>query len=77
MLARVRGIEIDQIEEVYYGRHENEVPRAISKRQAVHKDELLAENDVGRQILRLRAEGVSVTARNKVEEFDVLVWSPG
>ena len=30
-----------------------------------------------RQIRRLRAEGVSVTARNKVEEFDVIAWSPG
>jgi methylated-DNA-protein-cysteine methyltransferase-like protein len=33
---------------------------------------------VGRkQILRLRAEGVAVTPRNTVEDFDVLAWSPG
>jgi methylated-DNA-protein-cysteine methyltransferase related protein len=33
---------------------------------------------VGRkQIERLRAEGVSVTSRNKVEEFASVVWSPG
>ena len=56
MLARVRGVEIDQIEEVYYGRHETEVTRAGSHRQAVHEDELLAEHEIGRQILRLRAE---------------------
>jgi methylated-DNA-protein-cysteine methyltransferase related protein len=32
---------------------------------------------VGRkQIQRLREEGVSVTPRNKVEEFDLIVWSP-
>jgi methylated-DNA-protein-cysteine methyltransferase related protein len=30
-----------------------------------------------RQIARLRAEGVSVTPRNKVEEFDAVFWSPG
>lgn len=30
-----------------------------------------------RQIARLRAEGISVTARNKVEEFDSVMWSPG
>src|SRR5205823_9559811 len=29
-----------------------------------------------RQIARLRAEGVSVTPRNKVEEFDSVAWSP-
>ncbi len=56
MLARVRGVEIDQIEEVYYSRHEPEVTRAVSHRQAVHEDELLAEHEIGRQILRLRAE---------------------
>jgi hypothetical protein len=56
MLAKIRGVDIDQIEEVYYGRHETEVTRAVAQRQAVHEDELLAEHDVGRQILRLRAE---------------------
>jgi methylated-DNA-protein-cysteine methyltransferase-like protein len=29
-----------------------------------------------RQIARLRAEGVAVSPRNKVEEFQVLAWSP-
>ncbi len=29
-----------------------------------------------RQIARLRAEGVAVTSRNKVEDFDVIAWSP-
>jgi methylated-DNA-protein-cysteine methyltransferase-like protein len=33
---------------------------------------------VGRkQILRLRAEGVAVTPRNKVEDFRILAWAPG
>src|SRR5256885_7416156 len=30
-----------------------------------------------RQVARLRAEGVPVTPRNKVEEFDAVAWSPG
>jgi methylated-DNA-protein-cysteine methyltransferase-like protein len=30
-----------------------------------------------RQIERLRAEGVAVTPRNKVEDFDVIAWAPG
>ena len=30
-----------------------------------------------RQIARLRAEGVAVTPRNKVEDFHLIVWSPG
>jgi methylated-DNA-protein-cysteine methyltransferase-like protein len=29
-----------------------------------------------KQIERLRAEGLSVSARNKVEDFDLNVWSP-
>jgi methylated-DNA-protein-cysteine methyltransferase-like protein len=33
---------------------------------------------VGRkQIARLRAEGVLVSPRNKVEDFPVIAWSPG
>jgi methylated-DNA-protein-cysteine methyltransferase related protein len=30
-----------------------------------------------RQIARLRAEGVAVTPRNKVEDFHLHAWSPG
>jgi methylated-DNA-protein-cysteine methyltransferase-like protein len=29
-----------------------------------------------RQIARLRAEGVAVTPRNKVEDFHMVAWSP-
>jgi methylated-DNA-protein-cysteine methyltransferase related protein len=29
-----------------------------------------------RQIARLRADGVTVSSRNKVEDFSILVWSP-
>lgn len=30
-----------------------------------------------RQIERLQAEGVTVTPRNKVADFDAVAWSPG
>lgn len=30
-----------------------------------------------RQIARLREEGVAVNARNKVEDFDTVLWIPG
>jgi methylated-DNA-protein-cysteine methyltransferase related protein len=30
-----------------------------------------------RQIARLKAEGVAVTPRNKLADFDAVVWSPG
>jgi methylated-DNA-protein-cysteine methyltransferase-like protein len=30
-----------------------------------------------RQIARLRAEGVAVTPRNKVEQFRLIAWCPG
>jgi methylated-DNA-protein-cysteine methyltransferase-like protein len=30
-----------------------------------------------RQIARLRAEGLAVTARNKVEDFNAVAWFPG
>ena len=56
MLARVRGVEIDRIEEVYYGRHEIEVTAAINKRLVVHEEELLAGHEIGRRVLELRAQ---------------------
>ena len=55
LLARVRGVDIDDVEERYYNQIDPEVNNAISKRQVVHEDELLAEHELGRQVLRLRA----------------------
>jgi hypothetical protein len=59
MLARVRGVPIETIDElsVYQsGKHNHEVQAAITRRQAVHEDELLTESETGRRILNLRAE---------------------
>ena len=59
MLARVRGTPLESIDElsVYQsGKHNHEVQAAITRRQAVHEDELLKESDPGRRILKMRAE---------------------
>ncbi len=59
MLARVRGLPLDTIDELSFyqsGKHNHEVQAAITRRQAVHEDELLTESETGRRILNLRAE---------------------
>jgi hypothetical protein len=56
MLARVRGVDVETVEERYYGSLDPEVNTAITKRKVVHEDELLGENELGRQVLRLRTE---------------------
>ena len=59
MLARVRGTPLESIDElsVYQsGKHNHEVQVAITRRQAIHEDELLKESDPGRRILQMRAE---------------------
>jgi hypothetical protein len=57
MLAHVRGVPVDDLEDTCYGYHrEEEVKSAVAKRQKVHEDELLAECDTGKEVLRLRQE---------------------
>ena len=56
MLARVRGVAVEDVEVRYYGLRDPEVDAAITKRQAVHEDEILAGHELGQQVLRLRAE---------------------
>src|SRR5436309_16130071 len=57
ILARVRGVEVETIEEGrYLGPCDQEVDSAIDRRQAVHEEELLAADKVGREILKLRIE---------------------
>ncbi len=56
MLARVRGVSADDLD-CYHHVHEHpEIRAAIGKRQSVHEDELLAEHEIGRQVLKLRVE---------------------
>jgi hypothetical protein len=56
MLARVRGVDTDDVEERYYGSLDPEVSSAITRRQAVHEDEILAGHELGQQVVRIRAE---------------------
>jgi hypothetical protein len=49
-------VPVDQLTVTYYGYQHNEVSNAIDRRQAVHEDELLAEDPQGQEILRLRQE---------------------
>ena len=56
MLARVRGVPVSDIDEYIAYRYDNEISNAVTRRQAVHEDELLAENERGQEIVRLRQE---------------------
>lgn len=55
MLAAVRRVPLEEVTDTIYGTP-HEVTRAVEKRQAVHEDELLAEDPLGREVLRLRRE---------------------
>jgi len=57
ILAQVRAVPVEDIEESrYFGPHDHELDTAIAKRQGVHEQQLLAEHEVGRQVLQLRSE---------------------
>lgn len=57
MLAHVRGVSPDDIRDSYYGGHAHEeVVRAVTRRQVVHEDELLAASERGQRIRQLRQE---------------------
>lgn len=56
MLAVVRRCPVDHVDEHYCHSQPHDVSQAIQRRLAVHEDELLAEDEVGRAILRLRHE---------------------
>jgi hypothetical protein len=56
MLAEVRGVSADDLDRYSRVHDHPEIRAAIGKRQALHDEELLAEHELGRQILKLRAE---------------------
>jgi hypothetical protein len=56
MLAKVRGVPADDLD-CYVRVHDHpEIRSAIGKRSALHEEELLAGDELGRQVLRLRDE---------------------
>lgn len=56
MLAHVRGVPVEDIDDYHTYRFDHEVDNAVNRRQAVHEDELLAEGEIGQRILKLREE---------------------
>lgn len=76
MLAHIRGVSVKDIDDYESYRHHREVDQAIARRQAVHHDELLAESEIGQDILKLRAgKGTLIdavwlsTSRKQVQEI--------
>jgi hypothetical protein len=60
MLARVRGVSADDLDSYSRVHDHPEIRAAITRRQALHEEELLATDELGRQVLRLRAERESL-----------------
>ena len=56
MVAKVRGVEPDDLDGYYLCRHDSEVDNAVKRRKEVHEDGLLAESELGQQVLKLRQE---------------------
>ena len=56
MLAKVRGVPADELDGYTRVHDHPEIRGAIDRRRAVHEEELLGGHELGRQVLRLRAE---------------------
>jgi hypothetical protein len=62
MLAAVRGVPLAAVDasRCYGSRYHHEVEDVIERRSHLHEDELLDENELGQQIVRLRRDEASV-----------------
>jgi len=60
LLAQIRGIPVADVDD-YSVYRDREVTGAIERRQKLHEDELLADTETGREILRLRQEQEELT----------------
>jgi hypothetical protein len=56
MLATIRGVPVEKVDDHHHYRSGNEVETAVVRRQKVFEEELLAAHDVGREIVKLRQE---------------------
>jgi hypothetical protein len=56
MLAKVRGVSADDLDYCSRVHDHPEIRAAVDRRRAVHEEEMLAGHELGRQVLRLRAE---------------------
>lgn len=60
MLARVRGVPVEAIDEEYSvyakSRIDNEIEQSITRRVGVYEEDFMSQSDVGRRIVALRHE---------------------
>ncbi len=56
LLAKVRGVSVEEIDGYSRYSTDPEVIKAIKARQSQHEEELLAEHEVGQEVLKLRLE---------------------
>jgi hypothetical protein len=56
MLATVRGVPVESVDDHHSYHAEREVETAVGRRQKVFEEELLAAHEVGREIVTLRQE---------------------
>jgi hypothetical protein len=56
MLAAVRRVPLEEAADAYTHGPHPEVTRALAKRQEAHEEDLLAEDPIGHEVLRLRRE---------------------
>ena len=49
-------VGLDNLDDYYSHRYHSEMDNAVKRRKAVHEDELLAESELGQQVLKLRGE---------------------
>jgi hypothetical protein len=56
LVAKVRGVSIDEVSDDTWYRCEQEVATAVDRRKLLIEEELLAEHEVGRRVLDLRLE---------------------
>ena len=56
MLAKARGVPVDGVDDCHARYAHREVTDAVERRQAVHEEDLLAQEEQGKEILRLRHE---------------------
>jgi hypothetical protein len=56
LVAKVRGVPSEDVQEDFWYRCEQEVAAAVERRQSLIEDELLAEHEIGRRVLDLRLE---------------------
>lgn len=56
MLAKVRGVPVEDVNDRYIYNADTEVTNAVQRRQKVHEDELFAQDPIGQKILELRTE---------------------